>query len=58
MADDKKPQAQPEVRETTEKQAFDANGKLKAGFAYRYEPYRDPKTGVRSSRKVVFKVGS
>ena len=36
MAEDKKPQAQTEVRETTEKQAFDKNGKLHSGFQYRY----------------------
>ena len=48
---------QAQANETTEKQAYDANGKLKSGYAYRYENYRD-KDGNLRSRKVVFKQGS
>lgn len=59
MAEDRKQTAQTaqtDTGEVTEKQATE-NGKLKAGFGYRYETVRD-KDGNRLTRKVFFKKGS
>ena len=54
---DSKPQESAQADATiTEKQALDANGKLKAGFAFRYVAERD-ENGRKVSRREFFKVG-
>ena len=60
MAQDTTPQTQASAPKAdaaiTEKQALDANGKLKAGFAFRYVMGRDA-SGRKVSRREFFKVG-
>lgn len=57
MANDQKtaPAAQEPAKTVAESTAFDKNGKLQAGYAYRYETFRND-DGRRETRKVVFKV--
>lgn len=55
MANETKTQDAPK-EQPIEKQAFDANGKLKAGFAFRFVPSVDA-NGRKVSRREVFKVG-
>lgn len=57
MANEQKPAvSQQEPQKTVaESTAFDKNGKLQAGYAYRYETFRND-AGQRETRKVVFKV--